>query len=99
MQAISATFFFFPLGNQAIVKGLQDWIVLCPRSKTGHIEHVAGPAPSALDVPLASTSATVVIVRGDTQQAATILLLAWPSSGMAAISAAEVVRRFRERFR
>src|SRR5712664_4527087 len=58
---------FFPLGNQAIVKGLQDWIVLCRRPKAGHIEHVASPAASALDVPLASTSSAVVIVRGDTQ--------------------------------
>src|SRR3981189_1211585 len=66
---------FFPLGNQAIVKGLQDWIVLCRRSKTGHIEHVAGPTPSALDVALASTSATVVIVRATPNKAATILLL------------------------
>ena len=38
------------------------------RPKTGHIENVASPAASALDVALASTSSTVVIVGGDTQQ-------------------------------
>src|ERR1700734_1276684 len=56
-------FLWFALGNQAVVKGLQDWIVLCRRPEAGHIEYLARPAASALDVPLASTPATVVIVR------------------------------------
>jgi len=55
-----------------------------------HIEHVAESGGVRLDVALASTSSTVVIVRGYTSRPATILLLACPSSGMAAMSAAEV---------
>src|SRR5260221_4146607 len=55
--------FLLYFGQQALIEGLEHGVVPCRGPETSHVEEIADPAASALDVALAPPSAAVVIVR------------------------------------
>ena len=56
------------LGNQALIVGLEDGIVLRGCANAGHVDGVTNPTAATLDVTFATAFSAVVVIRGDTDQ-------------------------------
>ena len=55
-------------GNQATIEGLEHRIVPRRGAEASHVEEIAHPAASALDLALAASFAAIVVVRRNAEQ-------------------------------
>src|ERR1700743_2984864 len=58
----------FSLGNQALIEGFDDGIVLGGGAEARHVDGVANPAATTLDVALATALSAIVVIRSKADQ-------------------------------